>query len=75
VLVAEFREPDLNDTLTAVVFLVDERVFKKDLYPNFEVDINVSDSTNEKQYQQWVEKIGGEKNVFLRNYLTNFKLA
>ena len=27
VLYAEFREPDLNDTLTATVFLVDERVF------------------------------------------------
>lgn len=32
---AEFREPDLNNTLTAVVFLVDERVFNDELYPNY----------------------------------------
>lgn len=35
ILFAEFREPDLNNTLTAVVFLVDERVFNEDLYPNY----------------------------------------
>lgn len=33
--VATFEEPDLGDQLTAVVFLVDERVFNKDLYPEF----------------------------------------
>lgn len=35
ILFAEFREPDLNNTLTAVVFLVDERVFNDVLYPNY----------------------------------------
>jgi hypothetical protein len=35
ILFAEFREPDLNNTLTAVVFLVDERVFNEELYPNY----------------------------------------
>jgi hypothetical protein len=77
VMFAEFREPDLNDTLTAVVFLVDERVFNRKLYPDFVEDENASDEDNEKQYQQWVEKVGGEKNVFLRTFLspTNFKLA
>lgn len=77
VMFAEFREPDLNDTLTAVVFLVDERVFNRKLYPDFVEDVNASDEDNQRQYQQWVEKIGGEKNVFLRTFLlpTNFKLA
>jgi hypothetical protein len=75
ILVAEFKEPDLNDTLTAIVFLIDERVFKKDIYPDFEVDVNSSELANERQYQQWLEKIGGDKNLFLRNYLTKFKLA
>lgn len=32
---AEFREPDLNDTLTAIVFLVDERVFDRETYPDY----------------------------------------
>ena len=35
ILFAEFREPDMNNTLTAVVFLVDERVFNEELYPNY----------------------------------------
>jgi len=33
--IATFNEPDLNDALTAVVFLVDERVFDKKKYPDF----------------------------------------
>jgi hypothetical protein len=36
VLFSEFREPDLNYSLTAVCFLVDERVFNRDLYPDYE---------------------------------------
>jgi hypothetical protein len=32
-----FHEPDLGDQLTAVVFIVDERVFNKKLYPDFDV--------------------------------------
>ena len=75
VLFAEFREPDLNDALTAVVFLVDERVFKKDLYPDFVRDENATEARNEKQYKEWVEKIGNERNVFLREFLKQFKLA
>lgn len=35
VLLAEFREPDLNNTLTAITFLVDERVFDRETYPDF----------------------------------------
>ena len=34
--VSTFYEPDLNSMLTAIVFLVDERVFNKELYPDFE---------------------------------------
>jgi hypothetical protein len=32
---ARFNEPDLNDALTAVCFIVDERVFNKKDYPDF----------------------------------------
>jgi hypothetical protein len=32
---AQFNEPDLGDQLTAVVFIVDERVFNKKNYPDF----------------------------------------
>lgn len=33
---ATFNEPDLGDQLTAVVFIVDERVFNRRKYPDFE---------------------------------------
>ena len=35
VVFSKFEEPDLGDQLTAVVFLVDERVFNKEIYPDF----------------------------------------
>jgi hypothetical protein len=78
VLTAEFREPDLNDTLTAIVFLVDERVFKRDVYPDFVTTTfpdYESDEEGERQYKEWVKKVGGESNVFLRTFLQNFRLA
>jgi len=75
VLFAEFREPDLNDTLTGIVFLVDERVFNKELYPDFQPDAQASELRTLKQYHEWVEKIGGESNAFLREFLPKFRLA
>lgn len=88
VLTSEFYEPDLGDQLTAFVFLVDERVFNRELYPDFQeeklpygtrkpskkaqIDL---EERNEANYQKWVEKIGNEKNVFLRGFLKQFKLA
>jgi hypothetical protein len=99
--IATFYEPDLNDMLSAVVFIVDERVFNKKDYPDFEDwvienygDLLKSNSSNYKSsyqaaksmklsnsvedqevYQIWVEFVGGEKNVFLRDFLKNFRLA
>jgi hypothetical protein len=96
---AQFNEPDLGDQLTAIVFIVDERVFNRKEYPNFEdwvmenygelvrtdyytssymlaQKIKNSDSKADKKvYEEWVKLIGGEKNVFLRDFLKNFKLA
>ena len=92
ILISEFKEPDLNNTLTAVVFLVDERVFDKELYPDYvnipypwkdkgrgykpkDSEMDKWSKENDKNYQQWVIKIGGDKNVFLREFLKGFKLA
>jgi len=88
---ATFHEPDLNDTMTAVIFLVDERVFNRILYPDFKMtdkpwadkrnytptdkDIEKWEVVNEKNYAAWEEKIGGSKNAFLRNFLPQFRLA
>lgn len=97
--IATFKEPDLGDQLTSVVFIVDERVFNRKKYPNFEdwvienyeeliktdyytssymlaQQIKNSDSKRDKKvYDEWVKLIGGEKNIFLRDFLKNFNLA
>ena len=96
---ATFNEPDLGDQLTAVVFIVDERVFNRKKYPDFEEwiienygelirsdyyttsymlaqQIKTSDSKSDKKvYEEWVKVVAGNKNVFLRDFLKNFKLA
>ena len=89
VFTAEFHEPDLGDQLTAVVFLVDERVFNRELYPDFvgtpytwpqhvkpsEKEYAKWGETNNKNYAAWVERVGGNKNVFLREHLRPLRLA
>lgn len=102
---ATFNEPDLGDQLTAVVFIVDERVFNRKKYPDFEDWVienygdllkpdpnnyktfgkrsyelarmikNSDSPTDKKVYEEWVKIVGGDKNVFLRDFLKNFKLA
>jgi hypothetical protein len=76
---AFFCEPDLGDQLTAFVFLVDERVWNRELYPDFiPVDygrVSPSEEIEFKRYTKWVKSIGGEENVFLRDYLKNLRLA
>lgn len=82
---SEFYEPDLGDQLTAIVFLVDERVFDKKKYPEFS-DFLLTKIENPKpykplieiykeEYKEWIELIGGTRNVFLRQFLKQFKLA
>tara|TARA_R110000796_G_scaffold215732_2_gene331747 strand:+ start:15375 stop:16028 length:654 start_codon:yes stop_codon:yes gene_type:complete len=80
-----FYEPDLNSMLSAIVFLVDERVFDTKAYPDFQPpilpedptpeDFNKWSSDNENQYANWLEKIGGNKNLFLREFLKGKRLA
>lgn len=87
---ATFNEPDLNDMLSGIVFLVDERVFNWKDYPGFIdwLDQNpphngfINTRSEEilklnypKHYELWLHKIGGEKNAFLKKFLTNFRLA
>lgn len=79
---AKFYEPDLGDQLTAVVFLVDERVFNKDKYPDFELTVLGLDPTQfgvkhlgNPYYKRWVESVGGMQNVWLRDFLKQFRLA
>jgi len=92
---ASFTEPDLNNALSAICFLADERVWDHEKYPDWD-GINISmPIANENEdgsinmdepietnvdgltYNQWVEKIGGAKNLFLRRLVhpKNAKLA
>jgi len=82
--VARFLEPDLGNQLTAVVFLADERVWNKEKYPEFIDSIYYSKTINSEYnietlnnlvYKQWVESIGGEYILWLRNFLKQFRLA
>ena len=94
ILYSEFFEPDLNLALTSVNLLVDERVFNRELYPDFvnspypwsdkgrnykpkDEEVEKWEKDNNANYEKWVEKIGGEKNEFLREFLhpKNFRLA
>lgn len=83
-----FHEPDLGDQLTAVVFLVDERVFDKKKYPDFEVpylDVDKltklkregKDYTDLDSYKTWKAEFGDDSDtvVFLRDFLKQFRLA
>jgi len=84
-----FCEPDLNNAMTAICFIADERVFLKDDYPSFEPTpkpyapnytpnaetIKAWEDDNARNYKKWVEKVGGPKNAFLREFLTGKRLA
>ena len=83
-----FHEPDLGDQLTAVCFLVDERVWNRELYPNFvpetlpwsrnkpsDRQLIALEDRNATNYDNWVDKVGGLHNVFLRDFLLPLRLA
>jgi hypothetical protein len=69
-----FHEPDLGDQLTAVVFLVDDRVWDRVAWPDF-------DGPNFlPNYYEWKMKFAdteeeADRIVWLRSFLGNFKLA
>ena len=98
---ATFYEPDLNDMLSAIVFIIDERVFNRKDYPDFGdwvitnhfsyLQDNMMNSNKiermrkdgyfligsdkeKKLYSDWVDFVGGEKNVFLRDFLNPNKV-
>ena len=86
--ISTFHEPDLGDQLTAIVFIVDERVFNKEIYPDFEVPFDDIDYlkklkkdggnyTQLKSYQNWKNSFGDDSDtvVFLRDFLKQFRLA
>ena len=69
---ATFNEPDLGDQLTAVVFLVDERVWDKEKYPEY--------NPHHTDMEPWdyYDLLFGEdaKHILeMRDFLSQYKLA
>ena len=98
---SSFSEPDLGDQMTAISFIIDERVFNRKNYPDFgdwimenhfsylknnmltgnkiermrkEGYFLSGNTTEKKLYSDWVDLVGGEKNVFLRDFLNPNKV-
>ena len=75
-----FLEEDLNNAMTCISILIDDRVFDKTRYPNF-LKSSGSDvldfcfMATKENYEQWLKNIGGEKNRYLRELLEKYHLA
>ena len=84
---AKFYEPDLGDQLTAVVFILDERVFDKKKYPDYItnyslplIDSDVRDYIQDGNYNKWKTQFNDtedniEKIIELRKFISDFRLA
>ncbi len=75
--ISAFYEPDLGDQLTAVVFLVDERVWDKEKYPDYgSFNHNLPDK---EQYPEFhYKELFGRDSTWileLREFLSQFKSA
>ena len=78
--VASFREPDLGDQLTAFVFLVDDRVFDREAWPNYSGTFYMDGTPDETEYWEWKMKFSDNESeadriVWLRDWLPKFRLA
>jgi hypothetical protein len=76
----DFREPDLNNALTAICFLADERVWDLENYPEWEdydelLRVGGGRFTVARTYSEWLDMIGGKDNLFLRNLIKDKHLA
>lgn len=84
---AIFREPDLNWSLTSIALLLDERVFNRKEYPTFrdhlvakygqigKIDWQTYEDAYPVDYDEWYARIGDEKQHFLREFVSQFRMA
>jgi len=80
---SKFFEPDLGDQLTAIVFLVDDRVWDREQWPDFSggwYSNSVGTYPDPERYKQWKSRFSDneeeiEKIIFLREFLPKLKLA
>ena len=86
--VSAFYEPDLNNAMTSIEFLVDERVLNKKSYPDFnkylmskygsldprKISCGLIELQYPEDYKHWLGVIG-EKNLWLRENIQKIGLA
>lgn len=70
VLCSAFYEPDMNDMLSGIFLVVDERVFNTEKYPDFDPAYDLNSILVSNAKEKWIESIGGSRNAFLREYLS-----
>jgi len=78
-----FYEPDLGDCLTAVVFLVDDRVWDKKEWPDYNGVLSLGETPSDPEdYWNWKmkfldseEKEESDKILFLREFISKYRLA
>jgi len=59
---AWFYEPDLQDALTSVCFLCDERVFNRELYPDFYDFLNQKGySTQSYEFEKYLKTLSSDE--------------
>ena len=78
---AFFTEPDLNDALTAICLIVDERVFNREDYPDFGdwlksicAEFPMEEDKYKALEKAYIEEVG-EDIYFLKELLNTKKLA
>jgi len=80
ILCASFREPDLGDQLTAFVFIVDDRAFDREAWPDYDGPVYLNGTPHESAYWHWKMKFAETENeadqiVYLRRLLPKYRLA
>lgn len=70
-----FKEPDLGDQITAVIFLVDERVYNKKKYPDYYPVDMMPAVQSDREYYSNLFGDDADKILDMREFLTQFKLA
>ena len=85
---AWFSEPDLNDALTALCFLCDERIFNNEDYPHFMdwvikeqggssyVILGNGELADEEMWRKkYVDFLGGEDIVRMKDFVSTLRFA
>ena len=69
-----FIEPDLNDCMTAITVVADERVWDRENYC-LSLDDYIAKYEFHGNIREWFEHVGGEKNAILIDILKDKKLS